>query len=174
MPTSVPGSRAAGRGARGFTLLELLVVLVIVALSTGLVALALRDRSAERLEEEAQRLSALFEIARAESRAAGTPVSWVVVATGARAGERAPTADAPAALPAEFSFVGLPSRLPMPTRWLYAGTRARIVAAGPAALVLGPEAIGPAQRLELELDQRRLALASDGLGPFRVVEAAAP
>ena len=48
MPTSVPGSSRgrpvpARAALRGFTLLELLVVIAIVALSAGVVSLALRD-----------------------------------------------------------------------------------------------------------------------------------
>jgi general secretion pathway protein H len=37
---------------------------------------------------------------------------------------------------------------------------------GARALQLGPEPIIGAQRLVLELDTRRLILATDGLGPF--------
>jgi general secretion pathway protein H len=34
--------------------------------------------------------------------------------------------------------------------------------------VLGPEPLIPAQRIALGLGDRRLVLATDGLGPFRV------
>ena len=40
---------------------------------------------------------------------------------------------------------------------------------GAPALVLGPEPIIGAQRLMLRLDEQRLTLATDGLGPFAVV-----
>ncbi|MDO8275428.1 MAG: type II secretion system protein, partial [Serpentinimonas sp.] len=43
---------------RGFTLLELLVVLFIVALAAGAVSVALRDGPSQQLEREAQRLVA--------------------------------------------------------------------------------------------------------------------
>jgi general secretion pathway protein H len=65
---------------------------------------------------------------------------------------------------AQFQFVGLPVSVQMPTRFLDAGTRAQVVGAN--HLILGPEAILPAQRLVLLLGQRRLELQSDGLGPF--------
>ncbi len=86
MPTSARGSdrlrsgergqgrveaqpRAAGPSRpRGFTLIELLIVLVIVALASAVATLALRDPQASALEREADRLSALFEAARAEAR----------------------------------------------------------------------------------------------------------
>ena len=78
MPTSVPGSKPAApvrqRGGRwrgraaGFTLIGLLIVIAIIAVSSGLIVLSLRDGHEARLEEEGERLSALLEMARADSR----------------------------------------------------------------------------------------------------------
>jgi general secretion pathway protein H len=163
MPTSAPGSSRCGgqRGTpagRGFTLIELLIVLAIVVVSSGLIVLALRDSNQARLEEEGARLSALLEMARAEARVAGSTVRWVP-----RGGDADPAI--------QFRFVGLPLTQDMPTRWLDPGTRAQIV--GATTLLLGPEAILPPQRVVLTLADRRLELASDGLGPFAVVAAAA-
>src|SRR5574337_5004 len=79
--TSAPGSRrplAPPRSVRrtgGFTLIELMVVVALVAVAAGLVGLALRDPASQRLENEATRLSALLEAARAQSRAPGLPDS---------------------------------------------------------------------------------------------------
>jgi len=165
MPTSAPGSsrparaRPAGRltpPVLGFTLVELLVVLVLVALSSAVVTLALRDRTGDRLQEEAERLGALLEMARAESRVTGVPVRWVPVSEQ----ERAALGDARA----HFRFVGLGPRQDLPTRWLHGGTGAQVE--GAPLLVLGPQAILPPQRVVLFLEDRRLDLASDGLGPF--------
>lgn len=187
MPTSAPGSsacRAAGAGAvaraggaagagpragtgsrraaRGFTLVELLVVLVLVALAGAVVTLSLRDRDASQLEEEAARLSALLESARAESRVAGVPVVWAPVPAEAAAAPDAP----------QFRFTGLSGARRWPTRWLDPQVRAEV--AGGGALRLGPDAILPPQRVTLRLNARALELASDGLGPFEVRAAAAP
>ena len=156
MPTSGPGSRP-GRlrrpapGARGFTLIELLVVLFIVALASGLVAVSLPDRAQGRLDEDAERLAALLETARAESRASGIEVRWEPLA---------PTPDANA----DFRFAGLPAAMQRHTRWLTPGVSAEIV--GARAVVLGPEPVLPAQRIVLRLDDRRVVLATDGLAPF--------
>ena len=49
--------------SRGFTLVELLVVFAIIALGIALVSLALPDSEANKLEEEAARLSSLLESA---------------------------------------------------------------------------------------------------------------
>jgi general secretion pathway protein H len=143
-----PGFKAP----RGFTLIELLVVLLLVAIGTGVVSLALRDASGRKLEEEAARLIALLEGARAESRAAGMVVRWVPFEA----------ADTNAA----FQFVGLPASLRMPTHWLVPGVSAQVQGAN--ALLLGPEAILPAQRVVLRLADQRVELATDGLAPFAV------
>ena len=135
------------RRARGFTLLELLVVVSIMALATAGVGLALRDGSQQSLEREGERLAALLESARAQSRASGVPVRWQAVAGG-------------------FRFDGLPEGQ-LPTQWLNAGTQVR----GPSALVLGPEPlIGPQQVLLAHADhpERALRVATDGLRPFAV------
>ena len=156
MPTSVPGSRRpAGRcrAAHGFTLIELIIVFAIVAVSIALIALTLRDSAEARLEEEGARLSALLEMARAEARVAGSTVRWL---------PRGADADAEV----QFRFVGLPLTQNMPTRWLDPATRAQVI--GAATVLLGPEAILPPQRIVLTLSDRRLELASDGLGPFAV------
>jgi general secretion pathway protein H len=98
----------------------------------------------------------LLESARAEARASGLAVVWV-----------------PATLPGDddFSFVGLPPSAQLPTTWLDRRVSAEVV--GARGLLLGPDAIIGAQRLLLRLDDRRLELATDGLGPF-AVPAAAP
>lgn len=160
MPTSAPGSRGArwgcrecaGPRARGFTLIELLIVVAIVALASAVVTLALRDPDASALEREADRLSAVFEAARAESRASGLPLLWVP--TSAPGTEGGPG----------FRFLGLPAALGLPEQWLTPGVEAEVI--GARALVLGPEPLIGAQRLTLRLADRRLTLATDGLGPF--------
>jgi general secretion pathway protein H len=166
MPTSVPGSSHGRHGrprphaaARGFTLLELLVVISIVAIAVGVMSLSLRGGRAAKLEEEAARLAALLEMARAEARASGTAVRWVLVSTNL------PSDDG-----AQFRFVGLPMAQPMPRNWLDPGTTAEII--GAAALVLGPEAILPAQRVVLRLGERRVDVATDGLAPFSLAATA--
>jgi len=67
---------------RGLTLLELLVVLAIIAISSAGVALAMRDNAQTQLKREAQRLIAKLESARVQSRAQGVPLVWRATATG--------------------------------------------------------------------------------------------
>ncbi len=157
MPISAPGNRGAvrlrvrRRRAAGFTLIELLIVVVLVALASAVVSLALRDPAETRLAEEGERLAALLESARAEARASGLPLRWVPGAAGEGA---------------DFRFIGLPASVALPDKWLDPRVSAEVV--GARAVTLGPEALIGAQRIVLRLDDRRLELATDGLGPFAV------
>ena len=140
-------------------MVELLIVIAIIALAVTLVSVALPDGDTARLEEEGARLTALLEMARAEARVSGSPVNWVPRT------EADPLTDLSGA-PVHFRFVGLPTALALPSRWLDARVSAQIV--GSRSVVLGPAAILPPQRIVLMLAEQRLELVSDGLGPFVV------
>lgn len=146
----------------GFTLLELLVVVAIMALATAGVSFAMRDNAQSALERDAQRLAVLFESARAQSRASGVGVFWVTTAEG-------------------FRFEGVVAGS-LPERWLTSGLTVTVrtgLETGNAlvarAVQLGPEPmIGP-QTVDLtgapsadSRAARTLRIATDGLRPFSV------
>jgi len=171
MPTLAAGSPELSRGRcrppAGFTLLELLVVLAIVAMASVGIGFAMRDGTQTRLEREAQRLSALFESARARSQVSGVPLRWRVTEQG-------------------FLFEGLPaSERPeddLPQAWLDPDTSASVDSAAMASaarqstLLLGPDPIIEPQTVLLfsrSEPAKSLRLATDGVRPF-AVQAAPP
>ena len=150
-----PGAAALISRNKGFTLLELLVVVAIIAIASAGVAFALRDNSQTLLERDAARLAALFESARAQSRATGVPVHWRLTTGG-------------------FAFDGLPART-LPERWLGNDTVAR----NTAPVLLGPEPVIGRQEVVLQSisqPSQALRIATDGARPFTVqtMQAATP
>jgi general secretion pathway protein H len=170
MRTSAAGSlkrrlvrrTARAGGQRGFTLIELMVVVLIVALASGMVVFSLRDTQGIALEREGQRLAALLEYARAQSRLQGTPVRWRVTRNG-------------------FALEGL--NKPVPEQpWLSPDTRVldvlprnpAIDSASLAVLALGPEPVLAPQSVLLGSGQtpgNTVRVASDGVQPFAIVPA---
>ena len=131
----------------GFTLLELIVVVAIMALATAGVSLALRDPDATALEREAERLGAVLEAGRSKSRATGLQVRWQATPQG--------------------YVLMMPSgntekAVGNPTIWL----NPNVVASSNVPVVLGPEPIIAAQSISLSLQSRSLVIATDGLRPF--------
>jgi general secretion pathway protein H len=140
----------------GFTLLELLVVVALIAVATAGVSLSLRDSAHSAhsaLQRDAERLAVLLETGRAQARANGLPVVWR-------------TQDNPAEPVQSFVFEGLPPP-GLPQNWLAESTRAT----PGSAITLGPEPLIEPQAVALSAPQspgQTLWVVTDGLRPFKV------
>lgn len=144
--------RTSAAGTDGFTLLEMLIVVAIIALATLGVSLALRDSSSVILERDAQRLAALLESARAQSRMSAVAVRW-------------------RSMPQGFAFEGLPDAN-LPTTWL----NNDVMAVSQDRVLLGPEPIIAPQQIRLFMrtqPERSLQVGTDGIRPFAVQAEAA-
>jgi len=132
-----------------------MVVMLIVAVAAGILTLSMRDSSQNKVEEEGARLAALLESARTQSRIIGTDVRWEPSHEGG------------------FRFLGLPAPAleQLPKGWLDSETTATIV--GAPQVLLGPEPLLPAQRVVLHLRDHEVAIGTDGLAPFEVLQGAA-
>jgi general secretion pathway protein H len=138
---------SSARNSCGFTLLELLLVVAIIAVASAGVSFALRDSAQTQLEREAVRLAALLESARTRSMASGVPVRWRTTATG-------------------FVFDGL-ALGSLPEGWLSPDVNST----APAQLLLGPEPIIAPQSVRLtsrSQPDRALNVSTDGVRPFSV------
>ena len=153
MPTSAAGSKRPNALPPGFTLLELLVVVALIAVATAGVSLSLRGTADSALQRDAERLAVLLETGRAQARANGLPVVW-------RTRDPAPNAVQ------NFVFEGLPPP-GLPQNWLADNTRAN----PGSAITLGPEPLIEPQAVALSstlAPGKTLWVVTDGLRPFKV------
>ena len=151
--------------ASGFTLVELMVVLVVLAIAGAMVGLAVSAGNGHALESAAERLSATLE----ETR-------WRAISTGRRIALEIPQAGSSAQLllwyeqkqdgvwriresagtDSPFTSVAIHIALPRP------------VADAPSRLVLGPEPVGAPACVLLSQDSNTVAVISNGVSPFAV------
>ena len=85
-PTSATGAAEppAQRAAAGFTLIEVLVVMVIFAIAAGLIALRLLPDDLERARHEAEATALLIERAADEAERTGRPLDSASISVASR------------------------------------------------------------------------------------------
>ncbi len=152
------GNEGARRSAPGFTLIEVLVVVVIIALLVSVVAVRLAPDARQSLREEAMRLAAVLAHARDEAITIGAPLAWQSAGAGYRFVRRAsdrtwqPVDRDPALRERELaSGVGVAS----------VETTARADGAMPI-IVLAPTGLSEPYRITLALGPHRVRVSSDG------------
>lgn len=150
----------------GFTLLELLAALAILAVLVGLAQVNLFDDDRRRLYREGERLATLIEAMADEAMVRGRPMALRFTAQGytpllgdGRGGWRAP--DDP---------IYRSRTLPPGVRILAVRSHAQRVD-GAATLVFPPTGLRPAFEIDLGLASWRLRVQGEVLGALRLVEA---
>lgn len=149
---------------RGFTLIEILVAVVLIAITVTLVMVRIAPDDRETLREETRRLAVLFEQARDEAIATGASIAWQADARGyafmRRDADRQwrPVADEPV----------------FRRRELVENVRLLDVEIGgrktrpEELLVFSPSALNPPFRVVLELNALRMRIRSDNFAEMVV------
>lgn len=148
--------------ARGFTLLELLVVLVIVGIMLGVVALNAHPGDRQVLQNEAQRIALLLQLARDEAIVRNQPIAFETDEYRYRFlvrqnGEWAMLSGDELLREREYR------RSPLMLQ-LQPGGDGRL----PLRIVFGREPVDKAFTLSMGYGAERVAVRADGIGNFQV------
>ena len=161
-------STSTPRAACGFTLLELLVVIVLAGILLSIVTVTVTPDPRQQLQREAERIGQLFALAADEARIRQTPIVWEADLTGYRfvtvaGGERQLIAgddllrerqwERPLSRLAVYEVAGQP-----PTQVLLGP------GAPPARIAVAREWVQPRWRLELTNDTAAVSVSFDENG----------
>ena len=155
--------------ATGFTLLELMVVLVVLAIVGSMVTLSISAASGHALESAAERLSSTLEEARWQAIATGRRIAWEAPQTNPPAGKTSAEARwYEQTQDGVWQFRIAPLTTPLFDNIAVSIVQPRSTNDVPARLVLGPEPVGMTACVLLTQDGSTVAVVSDGVAPFSV------
>lgn len=156
--------------ARGFTLIEMLVVLLIMGLMVGMVTVAAQPDDKARLRVETDRLSQLLTLAANEARLTGKAMAW--------------TADGPAyrfwQFSEEFGWLGMVDDQTLRARTLPHGMTIsnllvdNVRMSKQLRVEFNPNGSTSSFTMEMSLGAAHSTMAASPLGDVRVLAAGAP
>ncbi len=170
-------ARFTWRAQRGYTLVEMLVVLMVIGIMLGLVSLSIAPDPQAKLKRDAERLETLFALAAEEAQLTSHPIAWRGDEKGyaffrrERDGWRAMQGDA------QFrarNWDLAPMRLSLlasdVTRWDVRSNASASNAGddGGTSIAFPRDGLQPAFALTLEADGKTVVLKSDGVGRYWV------
>ncbi|MFZ6772193.1 type II secretion system minor pseudopilin GspH [Undibacterium sp. SXout7W] len=152
------------RNQRGFTLLELLVVLVIVGLMLGAISLNAMPSDLQRLQNDSRRIALLLQLAREEAIVRNLPVAFEADQTGYRFLVREDRVWTPIKddMLRERGFQLSPVQLEVEPALVNVAADAQI------RIVFGREPVDKPFVLTLRAADQAVRLSADGIGHFDV------
>jgi general secretion pathway protein H len=141
---------------RGFTLIEILVVIAILGVAAAAVALSVSTSDARLLQEETARLGALFRIAQNEARISGRALVWEADREGYRFRPLPLPSDSAEAAREWSDEILRPRRWPFPVR-----------AVEGSPIVFGREPLLEPAQLRIHTAEREARLVLDALGNLK-------
>lgn len=159
------GDAAAGK-IRGFTLIEVLIVMLIMGLFVGLVSAIVRPDDRGLLRVEAERLAQLLELAAAESRLTGKSIAWSVDGPDYRFGRYQEDTGWSEILDSE-----LLRRRPLPQGMTISGLQVENMPVhGVMRLEFPPYGLTHAFTIDMSLGAERYAITASPVGAIRVIQ----